>query len=136
MLDLGAAFARGMVADRVFQRGFDAIDDMDCTAWLLKHGASEQAVNSAAFRSCYDYVFSYPGGITNNRGVGAGTALRGLLRLVFTYKQALFFKMQAGMGDTIFGPYYQVLKARGVRFRFFHAVTKDRKSTRLNSSHT
>jgi uncharacterized protein with NAD-binding domain and iron-sulfur cluster len=123
MLDLGTAFAVGMVADRVFLRGFDAIDDMECSAWLLRHDASEQAVSSVVFRGCYDYVFGYPGGLCDHRGVGAGTAMRGLLRLAFTYKGALFFKMQAGMGDTIFAPYYQVLQARGVQFRFFHAVT-------------
>ncbi|MDO9418444.1 NAD(P)-binding protein [Pararhizobium sp.] len=124
MLDLGTAFAAGMVADRVFTRGFDSIDGMECSAWLLKHGASQQAVDSAVFRGCYDYVFGYPGGICTDRGVGAGTAMRGLLRLAFTYKGALFYKMQAGMGDTIFAPYYQVLKQRGVTFHFFHAVTR------------
>lgn len=123
MLDLGTAFATGMVADQVFLRGFNSIDDMECSAWLLKHGASSQAVNSAVFRGCYDYVFGYPGGIRDHREVGAGTAMRGLLRLAFTYKEALFFKMQAGMGDTIFAPYYQVLKRKGVKFSFFHAVT-------------
>ncbi|MFB2567004.1 NAD(P)-binding protein [Rhizobium sp. IMFF44] len=123
MLDLGTAFATGMVVDLVFLRGFNSIDNMECTAWLRKHGASEQAVNSAAFRGCYDYVFGYPAGIRDDRAVGAGTAMRGLLRLAFTYKEALFFKMQAGMGDTIFAPYYQVLKHKGVKFSFFHAVT-------------
>lgn len=123
MLDLGTAFATGMVVDLVFLRGFDSIDNMECSAWLLKHHASQQAVESAVFRGCYDYVFGYPGGVCDDRGVGAGTAMRGLLRLAFTYKGALFFKMQAGMGDTIFAPYYQVLKARGVKFSFFHAAT-------------
>ena len=33
------------------------------------------------------------------------------------------FKMQAGMGDVVFGPLYEVLRRRGVRFEFFHAVT-------------
>jgi uncharacterized protein with NAD-binding domain and iron-sulfur cluster len=30
--------------------------------------------------------------------------------------------MQAGMGDVIFAPLYQVLRARGVKFKFFHRV--------------
>jgi Flavin containing amine oxidoreductase len=34
------------------------------------------------------------------------------------------YKMQAGMGDTVFTPLYEVLKRRGVRFEFFHAVTR------------
>ena len=32
--------------------------------------------------------------------------------------------MQAGMGDTVFTPLYDVLRSRGVRFRFFHQVTR------------
>ena len=31
--------------------------------------------------------------------------------------------MNAGMGDTIFAPIYEVLKRRGVTFNFFHRVT-------------
>jgi len=33
--------------------------------------------------------------------------------------------MQAGMGDTIFGPMYEVMKKRGVKFKFFHQVDED-----------
>jgi uncharacterized protein with NAD-binding domain and iron-sulfur cluster len=32
----------------------------------------------------------------------------------------MLWKMQAGMGDTVFGPLYQVLAARGVAIKFFH----------------
>lgn len=122
MISLSAAFFRGAVDSGLFRAGFDVIDSWEISAWLLHYGASQEAVYSAVFRGCYDYVFGYPGGVTEDRGVGAGTAIRGLLRLAFTYKGALFYKMQAGMGDTIFAPYYQVLKARGVKFRFFTAA--------------
>ena len=30
--------------------------------------------------------------------------------------------MHAGMGDTVFAPMYEVLKRRGVAFRFFHRL--------------
>lgn len=123
MVSLSSAFFRGAVDSGLFRAGFDAIDDQEVSAWLLHFGASKDAVDSALFRGCYDYVFGYPGGVTSDRGVGAGTAIRGLLRLAFTYKGNLFYKMQAGMGDTIFAPYYLVLKQRGVKFRFFNAVT-------------
>ncbi len=123
MVSLASAFFRGAVDTGLFRAGFDTIDDREISAWLLHFGASEEAVYSALFRGCYDYVFGYPGGVTSDRGVGAGTAIRGLLRLAFTYKGDLFYKMQAGMGDTIFAPYYLVLKKRGVKFRFFNAAT-------------
>lgn len=132
MVSLALAFARGTIAEGCFLRGFDAIDNWEISEWLLHYGASRDAVYSAIFRGCYDYVFGYPGGVTDDRSVGAGTAIRGLLRLAFCYKGSLFYKMQAGMGDTIFAPYYQVLRHRGVRFRFFNAATRlvldDRKS--------
>jgi len=123
LISLSLAFFRGAMDNGVFRAGFDTIDDWEISEWLLHYGASRDAVYSAVFRGCYDYVFGYPGGITDDRKVGAGTAIRGLLRLAFTYKGALFYKMQAGMGDTIFGPYYQVLQSRGVKFRFFNAAT-------------
>ena len=123
LVSLSLAFCRGAIDNGLFRKGFDAIDDQEISTWLLQCGASREAVYSAVFRGCYDYVFGYPGGVTDDREVGAGTAIRGLLRLAFTYKGALFYKMQAGMGDTVFAPYYQVLKSRGVRFRYFNAAT-------------
>ncbi|MEM9489400.1 MAG: FAD-dependent oxidoreductase, partial [Myxococcota bacterium] len=36
---------------------------------------------------------------------------------------ALFWKMQAGMGDVVFAPFYEVLRRRGVSFQFFHRLT-------------
>ena len=125
MSELAFAFFKGTIASGLFRKGFDAIDDWEISAWLLHYGASEDAVYSAIFRGCFDYVFGYPGGITGKTdgSVGAGTSIRGLLRLAFTYKGSLFFKMMAGMGDTIFGPYYQVLKHRGVKFEYFNAAT-------------
>jgi uncharacterized protein with NAD-binding domain and iron-sulfur cluster len=47
-----------------------------------------------------------------------------MIRIVLEYKGAVLWKMQAGMGDTVLTPLYDVLRARGVRFRFFHQVTK------------
>lgn len=123
LISLSLAFFRGTIDNGLFRNGFDAIDNWEISDWLLHYGASREAVYSAVFRGCYDYVFGYPAGVTDHRSVGAGTAIRGLLRLAFTYKGALFFKMMAGMGDTIFGPYYEVLKHRGVKFKFFNAVT-------------
>jgi uncharacterized protein with NAD-binding domain and iron-sulfur cluster len=32
------------------------------------------------------------------------------------------YRMQAGMGDAVFAPLYELLRARGVRFEFFHRV--------------
>ena len=44
--------------------------------------------------------------------------------VLLTYRGAVTWKMQAGMGDTVFTPFYEVLKRRGVHFEFFHWVDK------------
>ena len=43
--------------------------------------------------------------------LAAGVALRGAMRMFFTYRGALFWRMKAGMGDVVFAPLYQVLEA-------------------------
>ena len=124
ILDLGATALRGMVADEVALYGFDGIDDEEISQWLRRHGAKPDTVDSPLVRAVYDYAFGFRHGVTDDthRAIGAGTFLHGTMRLFFTYKGSIFFKMRSGMGDTIFTPYYKALKARGVTFKFFHKV--------------
>jgi uncharacterized protein with NAD-binding domain and iron-sulfur cluster len=65
--------------------------------------------------------------------MAAGVALRGAMRMFFTYRGALFWRMSAGMGDIVFAPLYQVLKQRGVRFEFFHRLKHVRLSPQTSS---
>jgi uncharacterized protein with NAD-binding domain and iron-sulfur cluster len=124
IIDLVLAVVRGCLRARlVFDpRGFEAIDDYDCRDWLRFNGASEAAVNSAFVRALYDLAFAYEDGDVARPRIAAGQSLRGALRAFFTYRGAFFWKMQAGMGDIVFAPFYEVLKARGVRFEFFHRL--------------
>jgi uncharacterized protein with NAD-binding domain and iron-sulfur cluster len=103
-------------------RGLDAIDHLDHREWLRENGASERAVNSPFVRILYDMAMAYEGGDAERPAIAAGTALRGTLRFFFTYRGALLWKMRAGMGDVVFAPFYEVLRARGVTFRFFHRL--------------
>ena len=48
--------------------------------------------------------------------------LRGIIRGLFTYRGALTYRFAAGTGDSCYVPMYQVLKRRGVKFKFFHRV--------------
>jgi len=125
VLDLGAAALKGMVADRIFSRGFDAIDGEEIAAWLQRHGARPDSLTSPLIKAVYDYVFGFRHGLTDDRhrAIAAGTFLRGCLRMMLTYKGAIFYKMNAGMGDTIFTPLYKALVRRGVTFHFFHKVS-------------
>lgn len=104
-------------------RGFDAIDDYDVREWLLLNGASQKSVDSAIVRGLYDLALAYRGGDDSRPAIAAGQGIRGALRMFFTYRGALFWKMRAGMGDIVFAPFHEVLSRRGVRFRFFRRLT-------------
>lgn len=121
--DLGLTVLKGMFEDQVFTQGFSAINDIEFRAWLTRHGANPLiTVNSAPVRALYDLVFAYEDGDINRPNIEAGTCLSGALRILFCYKGGIMWKMQAGMGDVVFTPLYEVLKARGVNFEFFHKV--------------
>lgn len=123
-LDLGGAVMRGMIADGVHLHGFDVIDSFEISGWLARHGAHQDTIDGPLVRAVYDYAFGFTHGTTDHahRAIAAGVFLNGSLRLFFTYKGSIFFKMNAGMGDTIFTPYYKALEKRGVKFEFFHKV--------------
>ncbi len=125
ILDLLLTVARGVIRFGLVTdpRGFDAIDDYDFREWLELNGASCAVLESAFLRGLvYDQAFAYEDGDPARPRMSAGQALRTLLRMLFTYRGALFWKMRAGMGDVVFAPFYEVLCRRGVRFEFFHRL--------------
>jgi len=123
IIDLVIAIMVGIVKEGLVYhpKGFDAINDYECLEWLRMNGASEKSTKSAFVRGLYDLAFAYgPDG--PRPGLAAGQAIRGSLRMLFTYKGAMFWKMRVGMGDAVFAPFYEVLKRRGVKFEFFHRL--------------
>ena len=124
VIDLILAILRGAVLSGLAldPRGFDALNDHDWREWLRLHGASEQSLASGFVRGIYDFVFAFEDGDPKRPRLAAGVALRGAMRMFFTYRGALFWRMTAGMGDIVFAPLYEVLKQRGVRFEFFHRL--------------
>jgi len=130
LLELCMANIRGVFADGLLTGGFSKIDRYDYQAWLKRHHAPDEVLEQSAFlRGIYDLVFAYRGGDATQPAFAAGQALRSICRIFFSYKGAIFWKMQAGMGDVVFAPLYLVLKRRGVQFRFFHRVKNLRLST-------
>ncbi len=129
-VDAGVAMAAGIVEDGVLEHGFDRINDEEWAAWLARHGAKpvtigrNPAERAPLLRSVYDVAFAYPEGDIGKANCAAGTATGDLLKLVFGYRGSIMYKMQAGMGDVVFTPLYEVLRRRGVRFEYFHAVTR------------
>ena len=125
MLDFWVTVVTGLVADEVFVRGFRVLNDVDLWKWLRRHGAERLTLEHAAFvQALYDLVFAYREGDKRRPDLATGKALQAMIRIVSEYKGAVLWKMQAGMGDTVFTPLYDVLRSRGVRFRFFHQVTR------------
>ncbi len=122
VLELIATIARGFACDELAVRGFDVINDVDAVAWLKSHGGSDRAIGCPLFQAGYHYSFAFVDGDSTRPNIAAGVGMRGLLRMVFAYHGSVFMHMAGGMGEIIAAPYYEVLRARGVRFNFFHRV--------------
>jgi uncharacterized protein with NAD-binding domain and iron-sulfur cluster len=127
-LEIGFALGLGILSPDygILEHGdLERVDNRDLRAWLVENGASASLVyGSTLLRALYDLAFAYEGGRLEKPNFAAGTAVRAALRIVLTYKKAVLFLMQAGMGEAVVAPLYEVLAARGVRFAFFHKVTK------------
>lgn len=124
ILDLLMTILIGLYRDRVFfdPRGLDVIDGIDYRDWLQKHGATTGALDSPLVCGIYDLVFAYRNGDHRKPSLSAAQALRGAMRMFFTYRGAMFWRLRSGMGDAIFAPLYRVMKARGVTFKFLHPL--------------
>lgn len=121
--DLSLAYLEGFTRARVFTRGFDALNGSDLNEWLARSGVCEGTLDSGLIRGIYSYLFAFRDGDTTRPELEAGTAMRMMLRLLLAGSTAIFWRMNAGAGDAVVAPIYQVLAARGVDVRFFHRVT-------------
>ncbi len=124
IVDMVLCSVRGAIRHGVLTdpRGFDSLDDYDYRDWLRLHGASEETIDSTFVNALYDMAFAYEKGDPRRPRGSAGVLLRGGGRFFLTYRGSLFWRMNTGMGDAVFAPFYQVLKRRGVAFRFFHRL--------------
>lgn len=125
LLNLGLAIMVGIARAEAEKDGFARLDEIDFRAWLKANGAWEMSLRSAPIRALYDLTFAFPEGdgsdITKG-SIAAGVTLRFALEAALAYVGAPLWKMNAGTGDTLFTPLYQVLVERGVKFNFFHRV--------------
>ncbi|TDF36571.1 hypothetical protein EYS14_17760 [Alteromonadaceae bacterium M269] len=121
--DLAITCTKGMLEDKVYSRGFGYLNQWDLMEWLTINGANTTfTVDSAPIRGFYDLVFGYENGDYQKPNLEAGVALLAMSRIALCYHGGVMWKMQAGMGDTIFSPIYQLLERRGVKFEYFHKV--------------
>jgi uncharacterized protein with NAD-binding domain and iron-sulfur cluster len=122
--DIAVATALGIIRDLCGTKQWDRIDDVEWRTWLLSNGLHQQTAWCPIVRAMYDLVFAFRDGVATpeNADIAAGTATCSWMRIVFDYYDSLFFRMNAGMGDTIFAPIVEVLKKRGVKFKYFHRL--------------
>lgn len=136
IIDIVLTIMVGLFRDRVLFRneGLDAINGADYRAWLRQHGATRTSLDSSFLTGIYDLVFAYRDGDRHRPSLAAGVAVRGALRMLFTYRGAMFWRIRSGMGEAVFAPLYKVLMARKattnkggggtspVHFHFFHEL--------------
>lgn len=126
LVELGVAVVRGYITDVLFDpRGYRAIDGLDFKAWLAEHGARPDVAWSPPVVALYDLGFAWARGDTtspDNAQAAAGVVLQVAMDMVFACKGAPLWKMQAGMGDTVFSPVYECLLQRGQRVQLFSRV--------------
>lgn len=124
-LELAAAFVAGLLTDILLgQRTIQQMDGEDFRDWLVRHGAAGSLVQgSPLVKALYDTMFQYPGGKIVKASYGAGTATQVLLRMLATYRGSAAWELQAGSGEVIIAPLFDVLRKRGVKFQFFHKLS-------------
>lgn len=129
LMDMFAAVVRGLLQANIRHGSQLGELDGEFIDWLRQNGALPITCNldtNPLLKGVYDFVFAFDDGDSSRPAETANfataPALRTILRMCFTYDGSIFWKMRAGMGDTIFTPLYKALAQRGVQFRFFHKV--------------
>jgi uncharacterized protein with NAD-binding domain and iron-sulfur cluster len=124
----GLTTLRGILADYLWYYGYDHANGETFHAWIARHAPlaantpgdpNRIAFYSAPIRAFFDAAFAFADGNTDTPNMAAGVAMRGMQRIAVGYKGSIVYEMQAGMGDTVFTPFYQLLSRRGVHFEFF-----------------
>lgn len=120
LVDFGLTAMRGLLVDGLAKppRNWHALDDESMSAWLARHGALPDTIRSPFLEGVR------AAGYMHGHDLPAGTMLHIVFRILFGYAGAVLYKMRAGMGETVIAPLYEVLRRRGVQFRFFHAVER------------
>jgi hypothetical protein len=125
LVDLVMSGLEGMAVDGLLSgTDYARIDHLDFREWLARHGAAPDTLDSPIVRGMYDLTFAYEGGDRARPRFAAGLGLQLAGRMLFDFKGSIFWRMQAGMGETVFAPIYQALVRRGVEFRFFRRLDR------------
>lgn len=121
-LELYTTVAKGVIEDKIFERGIDSVDGENFMDWCRRHGMSEAAVNSSPVQMPAEMCFQFPSGDTTlDPQFSAAGFLWFVLRQILACGQATYW-FHRGTGDTVIAPFYRVAVQRGVKFQFFRKV--------------
>jgi uncharacterized protein with NAD-binding domain and iron-sulfur cluster len=127
-LDLLLALIRGVCSPehRLLEDGdLDRVSAWEFSAWFAHHGADPKTIADSRLLECmYDIPFGYLGGDRERRVLEASTALRFSYRMLAGYKHALAFLLEAGAGETLVAPLFELVCERGARYRPFHRLAR------------
>jgi uncharacterized protein with NAD-binding domain and iron-sulfur cluster len=128
LTEMAIAIMFGLLIDDIYKYGdLEKLEHIDFAHWLGRYSPGSDFADlkrNPLLRGMYDFAFAFENGEVDKPNFAAAPALRTIFRMVLTYKGSIFYKMNAGMGDTIFAPAYQALRNRGVDVRFFHKVKR------------
>ena len=128
IIDYLLTLVHGVIADDIAEKGYDFIDDQNWSDWLAAQGAHPLTISSPLAMTTINLSYQYPTGDTTlPPSMAAGCYLHWTLR-AFAYLGSTVWQFAAGTGETVIAPLYLVLKARGVKFEFFHKITALRPS--------
>lgn len=126
VIDLLVGATRGLLdAGIATDADIDRLDDWEWSEWLAANGVLGVSRDSSLVRALsYCLPFAYERGSRDLPSFSAAIGLRLFLRTFFTYRGALMWKMNHGMGEVVFAPLYELLKKRGVVFKFEHELVR------------
>ncbi|HTU92879.1 MAG TPA: NAD(P)-binding protein, partial [Gemmataceae bacterium] len=126
LVETAATIMFGILAENISSYAdLEKLEGIDFAKWLSKYSIDASIADLAVnplLRGMYDFAFAFQNGDIGLPNFAAAPALRTIFRMCLTYKGSIFYKMNAGMGDTIFAPAYEALVKRGVGVKFFHKV--------------
>lgn len=125
-LTFAIPLARGVIRDFIIAgKSANEVDEEEFTDWLARHGGNrEKLEHCSTLRTVYDACMQFRDGDSHLPDYGAGIGAQLCMRVMVTCKEAVVWLMQAGMGEVIVTPLYQVLQDRGVKVEFFRRTER------------
>lgn len=122
ILDWAKGLVKGALVEKVAVNGFDGLDTQNWKEWLGQYVTFQDTLDQPIALNTVNLAYQYPAGDTSREALmGAGAYLHWSLRALGYCGHAIY-AFAAGTGETVIAPFYEVLKARGVKFEFFSKV--------------